>query len=117
MSNNFNYVLLIHNNDNIFFPFYSSDSLEKAENVRWVVCDKVYDERWQVNRKKAIEFLTLNRIPAVDVIENEGISESSDWKITPANMVDCFKTQEKCNVLNLWEMLLIKVPTLNLKEQ
>ena len=113
MSNNFNYVLMIHNNDNTFFPFYSSNSLEVVENVRWAVCDKIDDEKWKVNRKKAAEFLTLNHIPSVDIIENEELPESPEWKMAYANMVNCFEKGEKYNVPNLWEMLLIKVPALN----
>lgn len=113
MNNNFNYVLMIHNNDNIFFPFYSSNNLEVVENVRWAVCDKVDDERWQVNRKKVVEFLTLNRIPPVAAIENKEIPESPDWKMANLNMVKRFDTQEKHGIINLWEMLLIKVPALN----
>lgn len=113
MNNNFNYVLMIHNNDDVFFPFYSSNNLEVVENVRWAVCDKVDDERWQVNRKKAAEFLTLNQIPSVDIIENKEIPESPEWKMAHANMRNCFEKGEEYNVPNLWEMLLIKVPALN----
>lgn len=114
MNNNFNYVLMIHNNDDAFFPFYSSNSLEVVENVRWAVCDKEEDgERWKVNRKKVIEFLTLNKIPAVDIIQNKEISESPDWKMAHANMIGCFEGGEAYKIPNLWEMLLIKVPALN----
>lgn len=113
MTNNFNYVLMIHNNDNAFFPFYSSNNLEVVENVRWAVCNKIDDDKWEVNRKKAAEFLTLNRIPSVDIIENEELPESPEWKMAHANMVNCFEKGEKYDVTNLWEMLLIKVPALN----
>lgn len=102
----YNYVLIAHDGAN-FYPVYSSNDKVVMENIMWAVCIQK-DGFNKINREKLKEFLTLNRIKPVDQLEDKGIPESPDWRISHSHLLKELDKNWDC-----WNMFLLTIPAVN----